>query len=75
MRMLNIALVDVGAGTSDLAISAEGTVKAYGMISYAGDALTAGLAEHFLLDFKVAEQLKVGLKAPGARPLPGCVRQ
>ena len=62
MRMLNIALVDVGAGTSDLAISAEGTVKAYGMISYAGDALTAGLAEHFLLDFKVAEQLKVGLK-------------
>ena len=32
------------------------------MIYYAGDALTAGLAEHFLLDYKVAEQLKVGLK-------------
>lgn len=62
MRMLNIALVDVGAGTSDLAIAAEGTVKAYGMISYAGDAMTQGLAEHFLLDFKVAEQVKVGLK-------------
>lgn len=61
MRMLNIALVDVGAGTSDLAISAAGTVKGYGMVSYAGDAITAGLAEHFLLDFKVAEQLKVGL--------------
>lgn len=65
MRMLNIALVDVGAGTSDIAISAQGTVKAYGMISYAGDAMTAGLAEHFLLDFKVAEKLKVELNPGG----------
>ena len=64
MRMLNIALVDVGAGTSDLAISAEGTVKGYGMVAYAGDAITAGLADHFLLDFKVAEQVKVNLE-PG----------
>lgn len=62
MRLLNVALVDVGAGTSDLAISAGGTIKAYGMISYAGDAMTTGLAEHFLLDFKVAEKLKVELK-------------
>ncbi len=62
MRMLNIALVDVGAGTSDLAIAAEGRVKAYGMLSYAGDAMTAALAEHFLLDFKVAERLKVELR-------------
>lgn len=62
MRMLNIALVDVGAGTSDLAISAGGTVKAYGMISYAGDAMTTGLAEHFLLDFTVAEQVKLSLQ-------------
>lgn len=62
MRMLNIALVDVGAGTSDLAISAEGTVKAYGMVAYAGDAITKGIADHFLLDFKVAERIKVELK-------------
>jgi hypothetical protein len=62
MRMLNIALVDVGAGTSDLAISAEGTVKGYGMVPYAGDAITKALADHFLLDFKVAEQVKIGLK-------------
>lgn len=62
MRMLNIALVDVGAGTSDLAISAENTVKAYGMVSYAGDAITKGLADHFLLDFKVAERVKVELE-------------
>ncbi len=64
MRMLNIALIDVGAGTSDLAISADGTVKGYGMVAYAGDAITKGIADHFLLDFKVAEQVKVGL-TPG----------
>lgn len=62
MRMLNIALVDVGAGTSDLAISADGTVKGYGMVAYAGDAITKGIADHFLLDFKVAEQVKVELQ-------------
>lgn len=62
MRMLNIALVDIGAGTSDLAISAAGTIKGYGMVSYAGDAITQGLAEHFLLDFTVAERIKVELQ-------------
>ena len=64
MRMLNIALVDVGAGTSDLAISAEGTIKGYGMVSYAGDAITAGIADTFLLDLTVAEKVKVELQ-PG----------
>jgi len=58
MRMLNIALVDVGAGTSDIAISAEGTIKAYGMVSSAGDEITEGIAEHFLLDLSVAEEVK-----------------
>lgn len=62
MRMLNIALVDVGAGTSDLAISAEGTIKGYGMVSYAGDAITAGIADTFLLDLTVAERVKVELQ-------------
>ncbi len=62
MRMLNIALVDVGAGTSDLAISAEGTIKDYGMVSHAGDAITAGIAEQFLLDTKVAERVKTELR-------------
>lgn len=64
MRMLNIALVDVGAGTSDLAISAEGTIKGYGMVSYAGDAITQAISDAFLLDLPVAEKIKVGLQ-PG----------
>lgn len=62
MRMLNIALVDVGAGTSDLAISAEGTIKGYGMVSYAGDAITKGIADTFLLDLTVAEKVKVEME-------------
>jgi len=32
MRKLNIAFVDIGAGTSDIAITDEGTVVAYGMV-------------------------------------------
>ena len=36
-RMLNIALVDVGAGTSDISITREGSIIAYGMIPYAGN--------------------------------------
>jgi len=41
-RMLNIALVDVGAGTSDISITKDGSIIAYGMIPMAGDALTEG---------------------------------
>ena len=44
MRRLNVALVDVGAGTSDIAITDSGTVIAYGMVSAAGDEVTEALA-------------------------------
>ncbi|NLM25162.1 MAG: cell division protein [Firmicutes bacterium] len=58
MRMLNLALVDIGAGTADIAISANGTVKAYGMVPMAGDAITHQISNQFLLDFIQAEQVK-----------------
>ena len=35
-RLLNIALVDVGAGTSDISITNDGSIIAYGMIPSAG---------------------------------------
>lgn len=57
-RMLNIALVDVGAGTSDISITNDGSIIAYGMIPIAGDALTEVIAKHCLVDFKTAEQIK-----------------
>lgn len=58
-RMLNIALVDVGAGTSDISVTKEGSIIAYGMIPYAGDELTELIVQHFLVDFKSAEAMKL----------------
>ncbi|WP_430784723.1 cell division protein FtsA [Virgibacillus flavescens] len=58
MRKLNIALVDIGAGTSDIAITDQGTVAAYGMVPIAGDEITEAVSENYLLDFPVAEQTK-----------------
>ncbi|WP_078555523.1 cell division protein FtsA [Bacillus alkalicellulosilyticus] len=58
MRRLNVALVDIGAGTSDIAITDEGTVVAYGMVPVAGDEITEALSDQFLLDFPDAETMK-----------------
>ena len=58
-RLLNIALVDVGAGTSDICITKDGSVVAYGMIPMAGDMLTETIARSRLVDFKTAEQMKL----------------
>ncbi len=64
-RLLNIALVDVGAGTSDICITKEGTIVAYGMIPAAGDAITDVIVQKHLVDFATAEQIK--LEASGKK--------
>lgn len=58
-RLLNIALVDVGAGTSDLSITKDGSIIAYGMIPYAGDEITEAIVEKYLVEFNVAEAMKI----------------
>lgn len=58
-RLLNIALVDVGAGTSDICITKEGTIAAYGMIPMAGDAITDVIVQRHLVDFATAEEIKI----------------
>ncbi|WP_425059118.1 Cell division protein FtsA [Sporomusa carbonis] len=58
MRHLNLVLVDVGAGTSDVAITSGGSVIGYGMVPFAGDEITEAISQHFLLDFNVAETVK-----------------
>lgn len=68
MRMLNIALVDVGAGTSDIAVAADGTITAYGMVASGGDRITEQIAKHFLLDFTTAEYVKQRLTPGQAIP-------
>ncbi len=58
-RLLNIALVDIGAGTSDISITKDGSIIAYGMIPLAGDELTELIVQHYLVDFKTAEYIKL----------------
>ncbi|MEB3285058.1 MAG: cell division FtsA domain-containing protein [Candidatus Sericytochromatia bacterium] len=61
MRALNLALIDIGAGTSDIALTQGGTVTAYAMVPAAGDSLTEAIAEAYLLDFLEAERVKHAL--------------
>lgn len=58
-RLLNMALVDVGAGTSDISITKDGSIVAYGMIPFAGDELTECIAKKYLVDFQMAEKIKM----------------
>lgn len=57
-RLLNIALVDVGAGTSDISIVKDGSIIAFGMIPLAGDEVTETIAKNYLTDFETAESVK-----------------
>lgn len=58
MRRLNVALIDIGAGTSDIAITDMSTVIAYGMVPVAGDEITEAISDQLLLDFPLAEHAK-----------------
>lgn len=64
-RLLNIALVDVGAGTSDICVTRDGSVVAYGMIPNAGDEISEIIAKHYLVDFAQAEKIKMAAKGSG----------
>ena len=58
LRLLNLALVDIGAGTTDIALCRDGSVVGYTMATVAGDEITEAIMKTFLVDFKTAEQLK-----------------
>lgn len=57
-RLLNICLVDVGAGTSDICITKDGSIVAYGMIPHAGDEITEAIVHKCLVEFSMAEKIK-----------------
>jgi len=61
LRLLNLALVDIGAGTSDIAVSRDGGIIGYTMATVAGDEITETLMKAYLLDFAAAEQVKMAL--------------
>ena len=58
IRLINIALVDIGAGTSDIAVSKDGSIVAYAMATIAGDEITEDIIRSFLVDFNTAEKMK-----------------
>ncbi len=61
LRLLNLAMVDVGAGTSDIALTRDGSVVAYAMVPYAGDEITEEICRHYLVDFATGEKIKLFL--------------
>lgn len=61
LRLLNLAIVDIGAGTSDIAVTQNGSVVAYDMVTLAGDEITEALMHRCLTDFDTAEQIKLAL--------------
>ena len=58
IRLINIALVDIGAGTSDIAIAKDGAIISYAMATVAGDEITEEIIRAYLVDFNTAERMK-----------------
>lgn len=58
LRLINIVMCDIGAGTSDVAASRDGSITAYGMATIAGDEMTEALMKALLVDFNEAERIK-----------------
>ena len=61
MHKFNLALVDIGAGTSDIALTRDGSMIGYGMVPVAGDEITESLCEEYLLDYDEGERVKCQL--------------
>ncbi len=61
IRLLNLAIVDIGAGTSDIALTKDGDIYSYAMVDLAGDEVTEALMKTYLMGFDEAEKLKINL--------------
>ncbi len=59
LRLLNLVLADIGAGTTDIAICRDGAVVGYTMATTAGDEITETLMRRYLIDFATAERMKM----------------
>ena len=61
LRLLNLVLCDIGAGTSDIAVCRDGSVVGYTMATTAGDEITEELMRRYLIPFQTAERMKMEL--------------
>jgi cell division protein FtsA len=59
-KELGVALVDIGAGTTDVQIYTEGSVRHTAVIPIAGDLITSDIAMALRTPTKDAEEIKVG---------------
>ena len=59
LRLLNLVMVDIGAGTSDIAACTGGGVTGYTMATVAGDEITEAIMREYLVDFPTAENMKM----------------
>ena len=64
LRLLNLVLADIGAGTTDIAVCRDGAVVGYTMATTAGDEITEALMRQYLVDFATAERMKMQLSEP-----------
>ena len=62
LRLLNLVLADIGAGTSDIAVCRDGAVVGYTMATIAGDEVTEELMRRYLVPFATAERMKMQLR-------------
>ena len=62
LRLLNLVIVDIGAGTSDIAACTSGSVTGYTMATIAGDEITEAIMKEFLVDFMTAENMKAQIE-------------
>ena len=61
LRLLNLVMVDIGAGTSDIAACTGGSITGYTMATVAGDEITETIMKQYLVDFPTAEAVKMQL--------------
>lgn len=62
LRLLNLVMVDIGAGTSDIAACTGGSVTGYTMATVAGDEVTEAVMREYLVDFGTAEAMKAQIE-------------
>lgn len=61
IRLLNLVMVDIGEGTSDIAACTGGSITGYTMATIAGDEITEAIMKKYLVDFPTAERVKAQL--------------
>ena len=65
-RDLGVALIDIGGGTSDIAVFVEGSIAYSGVISIGGNHVTRDISIGLRTPFDIAERLKIerGVASP-----------